>query len=85
MDLGESIELRYKPLVLALRSLPMPVIGAVNGVAAGAGANIALACDLVVAAEGATFAVTPAKLGVPTTPAACSPSSTPPACAWLRR
>src|SRR5258708_30568706 len=54
-DLAASIEKNYKPLVLALRSLPMPVIAAVNGVAAGAGANIALACDLVVAARSASF------------------------------
>src|SRR6516225_11707274 len=54
-DLGESIEKNYKPLVLALRELPLPVIAAVNGVAAGAGANIALACDLVVAARSASF------------------------------
>src|SRR6201995_2668286 len=53
-DVGESIEKNYKPLVLALRSLPMPVIASVNGVAAGAGANIALACDLVVAARSAS-------------------------------
>src|SRR5215475_12103943 len=39
VDLGESIEKNYRPLVLALRSLPIPVIAAVNGVAAGAGAN----------------------------------------------
>ena len=63
-DLGESIELRYKPLVLALRSLPKPVIAAVNGVAAGAGANIALACDLVIAARSATFIQSFSKLGL---------------------
>jgi 2-(1,2-epoxy-1,2-dihydrophenyl)acetyl-CoA isomerase len=63
-DLGESIELRYKPLVLALRSLPKPVIAAVNGVAAGAGANIALACDLVIAAKSASFIQSFSKLGL---------------------
>ncbi len=45
VDLGASIERNYKPLVLGLRALPMPVVCAVNGVAAGAGANLALACD----------------------------------------
>ena len=63
-DLGESIELRYKPLVLSLRGLPKPVIAAVNGVAAGAGANIALACDLVIAAKSATFIQSFSKLGL---------------------
>ena len=63
-DLGESIELRYKPLVLALRRLPLPVIAAVNGVAAGAGANIALACDLVVAARSASFVQAFARIGL---------------------
>jgi 2-(1,2-epoxy-1,2-dihydrophenyl)acetyl-CoA isomerase len=64
IDLGESIEKHYKPLVLALHALPMPVIGAVNGVAAGAGANIALACDLVIAARSATFVQAFSKLGL---------------------
>src|SRR6202035_1819263 len=62
--LGDSIERYYKPLVLALHHLPMPVIGAVNGVAAGAGANIALACDLVIAARSATFVQAFSKLGL---------------------
>jgi len=64
VDLGESIELRYKPLALALRALPMPVIAAVNGVAAGAGANIALACDLVIATRSASFIQSFAKIGL---------------------
>ena len=63
-DLADSIERNYKPLVLALRALPMPVIAAVNGVAAGAGANIALACDLVIAARSASFVQAFAKLGL---------------------
>jgi 2-(1,2-epoxy-1,2-dihydrophenyl)acetyl-CoA isomerase len=64
VDLGESIEKNYKPLILALRELPMPVIAAVNGVAAGAGANIALACDLVIAAKSASFVQAFSKLGL---------------------
>jgi 2-(1,2-epoxy-1,2-dihydrophenyl)acetyl-CoA isomerase len=63
-DLADSIEKYYKPLVLSLRALPMPVIAAVNGVAAGAGANIALACDLVIAARSATFVQAFSKLGL---------------------
>jgi len=63
-DLGESIEKYYKPLVLSLRNLPMPVIAAVNGVAAGAGANLALACDLVIAARSAAFVQSFARLGL---------------------
>jgi 2-(1,2-epoxy-1,2-dihydrophenyl)acetyl-CoA isomerase len=62
--LADSIEKNYKPLVLALRELPLPVIAAVNGVAAGAGANIALACDLVIAARSASFVQAFAKLGL---------------------
>jgi 2-(1,2-epoxy-1,2-dihydrophenyl)acetyl-CoA isomerase len=64
IDLGASIESNYKPLVLALRDLPMPVIAAVNGIAAGAGANIALACDLVIAARSASFVQSFSKLGL---------------------
>lgn len=64
VDLGDSIENYYKPLVLALRNLPMPVIGAINGVAAGAGANIALACDLVIATKSASFVQAFSKLGL---------------------
>jgi 2-(1,2-epoxy-1,2-dihydrophenyl)acetyl-CoA isomerase len=64
VDLGDSIERFYKPLVLALHQLPMPVIGAVNGVAAGAGANIALACDLVIAARSASFVQAFCRLGL---------------------
>jgi 2-(1,2-epoxy-1,2-dihydrophenyl)acetyl-CoA isomerase len=63
-DLGDSVEKNYKPLVLALRSLAIPVIAAVNGVAAGAGANIALACDLVIAARSAVFVQGFSKLGL---------------------
>ncbi len=64
VDLGESLENRYNPLVLALRDLKMPVIAAVNGVAAGAGANIALACDIVIAARSANFVQAFSKLGL---------------------
>ncbi|HZV64489.1 MAG TPA: 2-(1,2-epoxy-1,2-dihydrophenyl)acetyl-CoA isomerase PaaG [Telluria sp.] len=64
VDLGESVEQYYAPLVLSLRSLPMPVICAVNGVAAGAGANLALACDIVLAAKSAVFIEAFCKLGL---------------------
>lgn len=63
-DLGASIELFYAPLVLALRRLPVPVVCAVNGVAAGAGANVALACDIVLAARSASFIEAFCKLGL---------------------
>lgn len=63
-DLGASVEKNYKPLVMALRELDMPVIAAVNGVAAGAGANLALACDLVFAARSASFIQAFCKLGL---------------------
>ena len=64
VDLGESVEQRYNPLIRRLTSLPMPVIARVNGVAAGAGANIALACDLVIAARSARFIQSFAAIGL---------------------
>jgi 2-(1,2-epoxy-1,2-dihydrophenyl)acetyl-CoA isomerase len=64
VDLGASIERNYKPLVLTLRALPLPVVCAVNGVAAGAGANLAFACDIVIAARSATFIEAFCRLGL---------------------
>ena len=64
VDLGASIERNYKPLILGLRALPLPVVCAVNGVAAGAGANLALACDLVLAAKSASFIQAFCKIGL---------------------
>ena len=64
VDLGESVEKNYAPLVKAIRALPIPVIAAVNGVAAGAGCNFALACDLVIATESASFLQPFCKLGL---------------------
>jgi len=63
-DLGATLEQFYNPLVRLIRSLDFPVICAVNGVAAGAGANIALACDLVIAADSAKFVQSFAKVGL---------------------
>jgi 2-(1,2-epoxy-1,2-dihydrophenyl)acetyl-CoA isomerase len=63
-DLSVTIEKFYNPLVRKLRALPIPVICAVNGVAAGAGANIAFACDIVIAARSAKFIQAFAKLGL---------------------
>jgi 2-(1,2-epoxy-1,2-dihydrophenyl)acetyl-CoA isomerase len=64
VDLGASIERNYRPLILTLRNLPMPVVCAVNGVAAGAGANLALACDLVIATKSASFIQAFCKIGL---------------------
>lgn len=64
VDLGESVEKNYGPLVRSLRFLPLPVICAVNGVAAGAGANLALSCDIVVAARSANFIQPFCRLGL---------------------
>ena len=55
VDLGETVQACWNPLIRALTSLPQPVIARVNGVAAGAGANVAIACDIVVAAKSAKF------------------------------
>ena len=63
-DLGESIEKRYNPMLRTLRDLPLPIICAVNGVAAGAGANIALACDITLAARSASFIQAFCKIGL---------------------
>ncbi len=54
-DLGTELRERYNPLVLAMRRLEKPIVGAINGVAAGAGCSIALACDLRIASETASF------------------------------
>ncbi|MGI9043833.1 MAG: enoyl-CoA hydratase-related protein, partial [Gemmatimonadaceae bacterium] len=64
MDLGTIVRQTYNPLIELLRKIPMPVVCAVNGVAAGAGANLAIACDIVIAAESASFIQSFAKIGL---------------------
>lgn len=63
-DLGALIDEHFNPLVKRLQALPMPVIAAVNGTAAGAGANLAFACDLVLAARSANFIQAFVKIGL---------------------
>ncbi|MBA2338006.1 MAG: enoyl-CoA hydratase/isomerase family protein, partial [Acidimicrobiia bacterium] len=63
-DLGESLQKRYNPVVTAIRAMPKPVVMAVNGVAAGAGANLALSGDIVIAARSARFIQSFARLGL---------------------
>jgi 2-(1,2-epoxy-1,2-dihydrophenyl)acetyl-CoA isomerase len=63
-DVGGVVERLYKPLALRVRSMPVPVIAAVNGVAAGAGANFALGCDFVLAARSASFIQAFSKIGL---------------------
>ncbi len=64
IDLSDTISTYYNPLVRRMRALPKPIVCAVNGVAAGAGASIALACDLVLAARSASFVQAFAKIGL---------------------
>jgi 2-(1,2-epoxy-1,2-dihydrophenyl)acetyl-CoA isomerase len=63
-DVGSSLEKNYNPLLKQLRALPYPVICAVNGVAAGAGCNLALACDIVIAAKSASFIQVFSRIGL---------------------
>lgn len=63
-DLGATVRNFYAPLVTLIRSLPFPVVCAVNGVAAGAGANLALACDMVLASDKARFIQSFSKVGL---------------------
>lgn len=63
-DLGELIDTWFNPLIRRLQALPLPVVAAVNGTAAGAGANLALACDMVLAARSATFIQAFVKIGL---------------------
>jgi 2-(1,2-epoxy-1,2-dihydrophenyl)acetyl-CoA isomerase len=63
-DMGDVVERQYKPLIMRLQNLRVPTIAAVNGVAAGAGSSIALACDLVVACQSASFIQAFSKVGL---------------------
>ena len=63
-NVGNVVERVYKPLALRIASMPIPVIASVNGVAAGAGANFALGCDIVIAAKAASFIQAFSKIGL---------------------
>ena len=63
-SLGEELRERYNPIVRAMRSLPKPILGAINGVAAGAGASLAFACDLRIASENASFVLAFGRIGL---------------------
>jgi len=64
LDMGAGLDTHYNPLIRRMRALPKPIVCAVNGVAAGAGANFALACDIVVAARSASFIQAFVKIGL---------------------
>lgn len=64
LDLGSTVRQTYNPLITLIRKLEKPIVCAVNGVAAGAGANLAIACDIVIASESASFIQSFAKIGL---------------------
>jgi len=64
LDLGETVRAAYNPIIRAIRDIEKPVVCAVNGVAAGAGANLAIACDIVVASDTASFIQSFSKIGL---------------------
>jgi 2-(1,2-epoxy-1,2-dihydrophenyl)acetyl-CoA isomerase len=64
VPLADEIRTRYNPLIRAMRSLDKPIVGAINGVAAGAGASLAFACDIRIAAQGASFLLAFGRVGL---------------------